>query len=345
MLLRDRVLSSIEDLTHTLSILSTKKPISAIYLSLQKRHFCPQELTSYSASDVNFTILPDIAAAAKGRTRYDFCLISGHIEGEDALLYELRKINIATIYCLWLWDNHHHHEKNFRSAMLADVVFASHLHDASYLNHPNVIFGGHMPACSRQWSAQMIAQRYPGGLPVARSDALYGGFGYYPWLPERNGFIERLSGILPKHSLSLGDVDGYYRRPVELRLKEWVDHKVHLVVPVARDLSTRVFEALMTGQIPMVPRDVSDLDRVVPADQQAALPILRYDPGSIESAQACLRDALARFDAEGAAGVARRHAFARDHHSLAARLHAFARFIRRTSPLSLRTDGRQFWWA
>src|SRR5262249_31398447 len=135
------------------------------------------------------------------------------------------------------------------------------------------------------------------------------------------------------------------QRSIGLRLKEWADHKVHLIVPVARDLSTRVFEALMTGQIPLVPHDVGDLDLVVPADQQAALPILRYHAGSIESAKTSLRDALARFDAEGEEGVARRHAFARDHHTLAARLAAFARFIRRTSTLSLRGDGRQFWWA
>lgn len=162
--------------------------------------------------------------------------------------------------------------------MLADVVFSAAYEDHHYLSHPGVLWGAPMPAYSRQWSARLIVQNYPDGLPVVRSDGIFGGFGRYQWLPERNVFIEQLMRQCPGHALSLPDVEAfeaYFRLPMADRLKAWTKHKVHLTVPVANDVSTRVFEALMTGQIPFVPEDVSDLDRIVPVDLQQSLPILR----------------------------------------------------------------------
>jgi hypothetical protein len=118
-------------------------------------------------------------------------------------------------------------------------------------------------------------------------------------------------------------------------------------MPTSRfsDLSSRVFEALMTGQIPLVPNNVPDLDRVVPPDLQQSLLILRWRYGSTESAQAAWRDGVARFDSEGAVGVARRHAFARDHHSLTARLQAFAALVRKPVQIALQIDGGWVSWA
>jgi hypothetical protein len=119
---------------------------------------------------------------------------------------------------------------------------------------------------------------------------------------------------------------------------------VQLIVPINRDVSTRIFEALMTGQIPLVPDDVSDLDRVIDPQLQAALPVIRYRAGSVESAEAGWRQGVMLFDGGGAAGVRRRHEFARDRHSLAARLANFAEFLRRPGEFKLLGNGQiQFW--
>jgi len=228
--------------------------------------------------------------------------------------------------------------------MLADVVFSASRQDHDYLSHPAFLCGVPMPAYSRQWSAQLIAQNYPDGLPFARADGIFGGFGRYQWLPERNTFIEQLMNQCPGHALSLvNSVDDYFRLPITDRLKAWTKHKAHLTVPLS-DVSTRVFEALMTGQIPLVPDDVSDLNLIVPADVQRVLPILRYRRGSIESVQAAWRDGVVRFDSEGAVGIARRHAFARDHHSLTARIRSFAAFLRKPGRNALRREGRIVSW-
>lgn len=115
-------------------------------------------------------------------------------------------------------------------------------------------------------------------------------------------------------------------------------------MPIAADLSTRVFEALITGQIPLVPIDVTDLDRVVPPALQASLPIIRFQPNSSDSAAAAWREALARFDAEGAAGVTRRYLYAREHHCLTVRLARFADFLRQPGEFALDSDGLGVRW-
>jgi hypothetical protein len=115
-------------------------------------------------------------------------------------------------------------------------------------------------------------------------------------------------------------------------------------VPINRDVSNRIFEALMTGQIPLVPDDLPDFDRVIDPQIQAALPNLRYRAGDVESAEAGWRQGVMLFDAGGAAGVRRRHEFARDRHSLAARLADFAEFLRRPGEFRLLGNGQiQFW--
>ena len=340
----DRIVSAILESQQKLRDLSGQALLRAALLSPQRRQFCSDEIMNASIAGIDFDVLPDMAEAARRPGLYDVCILCCHNEGEEAILLNLRNLGFARFYAVWLWDNHHHHEASFRTAILADTVSVSHWHERDYLNHPLILPGPHMPACSRQWSSALIDRVYPEGLPVARQDALFGGFGRYQWLPARNAFIERMMEQCPDNALSLGPVESYFQQPIEERLREWAGHKIHLAVPVAGDLSTRVFEALITGQIPLVPTDVADLDRVVPAALQASLPILRYQSHSIESAEAAWLEALVRFDAEGTAGVARRHLYAREHHCLASRLGAFASFLRHPGVFVLGSDGRRVQW-
>lgn len=341
----DKVLLGLQNIASTWQFLSGKRPLEAAFLSVQKKQFCAQEAKSITVSEIQFSVLPDIADLLSQRKQYDLCVLTCHNENEEALLFKLRENNFAKLYFVWMWDNHHHFIGNLRTAVLADVVFPSHWHEHRYLSHPITVCGPHVPAYSRHWSANLICQLYPDGLPTIRSDAIFGGFGRYKWLPERNAFIESLMKQCPDHALSLVDVDSYFRLPVAERLASWTNHKVHLVVPVAGDVSSRIFGALMTGQIPLVPDNVPDLDSVVSPQLQQSLPILRWKHGSTESARAAWRDGIARFDSDGAVGVSRRYAFARDHHGLTARLQSFANFVRTPRQIALENNGHTVSWA
>jgi hypothetical protein len=340
----DRIASNILEVQSALRRLSSKFPLRAVLLSPQKRTFCTDECRAAAIAGVEFDVLPDIPDALRRAGEYDFCILCCHNEGEEAILLDLRNRGLARFYAVWLWDNHHHHILNLRTAVLADIVFLSHWHRRHYLNHPLVLPGPHIALHSRQWSPALIDRLYPEGLPAERQDGLFGGFGRYQWVPQRNEFIEQLAAQTSRHALTLGDVEAYLRLPAPERLRRWVEHKVQLVVPIEGDVSNRVFEALMTGQIPLVPTDVVDLDRVVAPDLQAALPILRYQPYSVAGAQVVWREGVRRFDAEGTAGVARRHRYARDHHSLSARLKDFAAFLRQPGEFALASDGRMVRW-
>ncbi len=342
---RDRIVSNIQEIKNALSRLSARTTVKVIVLSPQKIQFCEQEIRAAAIDGVEFTVLLDIAEALQSGITFDVAILCCHVQGEEeSALLKLRQHGLARLYAAWFWDNHHHHGVNLRVAMLADVVFVSHWHERQYLNLPIALAGAHIPAYSNQWSAGAIARYYPAGLPAERQDGLFGGFGRYPWAAERNCFIEAVSAACPEHNLTLGKIGDYFSVSAAERLKAWAQHKVHLVVPINRDVSTRVFEALMTGQIPLVPDDVPDLDLVIDPQMQAALPILRYKAGDVESAKAGWQQGVALFDGDGAAGVRRRHEFARDRHSLAARLGDFAGFLRRPGLFKLVGIGRhQFW--
>ena len=257
----DQVSSRIQAAVSTLADLSRRPALSAVVLSVQKRHFCPYEIRSVEIEDIRFDVLPDIGEVLNGSRRYDICIVGGHNENDEALLFNLRHANVASTYFAWLWDHHHHHVNFIRTSLLADVVFVSHWFDRQYLNHPLTLPGCHVPCFCRQWSPALIAREFPQGLPAARQDEPYGGFGRYAWLPERNRFIDELRPHFA--SIWAGNIEEYFLLPVEERLRRWVERKVHLAIPVANDVSLRIWEALMTGQIPLVPHDVPDLDLAV----------------------------------------------------------------------------------
>src|SRR5215471_280645 len=271
-----RYKSAIDEAAAELARLSDTPSLRAMLFSPKSPNFCPEENRAAMFLGVEFNVLPEPNELFRQSLHYDVCIVDCHDNNEETVFMKFRSGNLAKLYFAWLWDNHHHPLHSFRTAMLADVVFVAHWRVRVSFNHPGVLPGAHMPACARQWSPALISRHYPKGLPVERSNALYGGYGHYDWAPERNALITRLRQRHPVSAVSSTDLNLYWRLPVEERLRSWVSHKVHLAIPIANDLSSRVFDALITGQIPLVPDSVTDLDLVVPPGAQAQLPILRY---------------------------------------------------------------------
>src|SRR5262249_46073774 len=80
-------------------------------------------------------------------------------------------------------------------------------------------------------------------------------------------------------------------------------------------------------QIPLVPQDCRDLDRVVSPALQASLPIIRITELSPPKIIEAWHEAIARFDDMGAEGIETRHAFARDHHHISARISQILQYV------------------
>jgi hypothetical protein len=117
-----------------------------------------------------------------------------------------------------------------------------------------------------------------------------------------------------------GDRRPYFSQERSDRLKEWLNYKVSLVLPIDRDVSTRLFDALYAGQTILAPRALDDLDEIIPPLDQAALGIFRLEEMTLAAVREAHAQAEAFFDEAGFAGAMARHAYAKERHMLVHRL-------------------------
>jgi hypothetical protein len=94
-------------------------------------------------------------------------------------------------------------------------------------------------------------------------------------------------------------------------LQEWYSHKLHWIAPVLNDVAIRIFDALSTGGIPIVPASMQFLAPLRDIDRGH---VLFSTPDDIMNPKALIERGTAMFDQSGADGIAARHRYALDHH-------------------------------
>lgn len=224
----------------------------------------------------------------------------------------------------WLFDNHTAYLNNALIAHHCDVAFPAHRFAADYLQSADGgAAGPAVPLCVTQWSQREVAAYWRESADAPRDDRLHGRFSYYPLAHARNRLVQALAASGWPADVAL-DYRGrpYHARSPRERFLAWRGFKTSLHLPVANDLSMRVFDALAAGHVPIVPRATLDLDAVISPADQAALPIVRFDDYSVEAVKAAHAAALAAFDRGGEAQAAVRHAYVRDRHMLVHRIRA-----------------------
>jgi hypothetical protein len=259
--------------------------------------------------------------------RFDLCLVCSRVVDEERLLKQVRERKLAPLIVLWTWDNHHSRKRNLQIAALADFVIPGHRYCARYLMSPHTILGGHVPLGSYQWSRAAAAALFERHRERPRDNALHGGFVAWSIATERAEFLRALLANLDGHALRLlegVDRHRYFTRTAEDRWLDWAAHKAGLILPFSKDLSTRFFDSLLTGQVPIMAGWCRDFDAVIDEAAVRALPVVRLAEPSVPAVEAAWREALAAWDAGGSAGAARRHRFALERHHLAHRLSPIA---------------------
>jgi hypothetical protein len=133
---------------------------------------------------------------------------------------------------------------------------------------------------------------------------------HIPYAPF--AFRNRVVTTLAQHFPSVGfsDRSFHVRTPAE-RLAEWTAHKAHWIVPVLNDVPIRIFDALISGGIPIVPDSLRHLAPVRDIDPRH---IVFYGPHDVIAPQAVVAQANVLFDQGGADQLVARHRFALDHH-------------------------------
>ena len=238
-----------------------------------------------------------------------------HLHKEHETLRKLREGGFDGPIAGWFWDNHHHVFDNFSIGKDLDVCIASHAFAQDYLRSPHHVLAPPVPLCVTQWTdAESVEFFRKHGLKK-RSDSLYGGFVRYDIAEKRNRLIEALisGGSDSIYFLEEDKLAPYFGKSPEQRFADWAARKVSLCLPLADDLSQRLFDALLTGQIPIVPDDIHDLDAVIPRALQQELPVIRFSKYTADAVNEAHANALKAFARDGDAGIQRRHRYAMGH--------------------------------
>lgn len=213
-----------------------------------------------------------------------------------------------TVFVAWDWDNHHWLDRSVLLAAHSDVYAPAHEENLYLLSRFNPTTVGPVFCASVQWSRQFLADRLGALLAATRSDEPLGMHIPYAAFVYRN----RVVSTLGQHFPHVGFSDrAFHDRGPEDRLLEWAAHKAHWIVPVLNDVPIRIFDALVTGGIPIVPQA---LRHRLPARDIPAEHIVFYGPEDVVSPQAVVARANALFDAGGLDGIAARHRLALQAH-------------------------------
>ena len=251
----------------------------------------------------------------------DIVIFTAHGTDLSVALWDVRKIFKKSIVALWLWDNHLGDINNFKSALAVDYIFPSHAYASRYLSNP-VSVGVHVPLCSAQWSKAEAAEMFESFHKLPRSDKLLINYVDYPF-SWRSGLLRRLAVEMSEADVLLMHPDDrgrYFNKCAEDKFKEWISYKVSLILPMDRDLSTRVFDGLLCGQTLVVPETILDFDEVIPPSIQDDLGIIRLQKCDVSEIRESYQKAVTHFNRDGAEGMKKRHRFVLERHLLGNRV-------------------------
>lgn len=272
-----------------------------------------------------------------GAARCDLLVVNHHAFFQnracvDALLRAGRDPDFVS--AVQFRDHHHMYRRNLDLAAQVDFVFPGHQYKHEYLRAANMNVMSVVPMCCGQWPDRMMAQFFQETIEAGRSDALYGGYGFYPRYRARTAFIDRIGEEMPGSKVVQwrpGMEGGYLSLSQEDRFRDWLGHKASVVVNTDFCIPNRIFDALAAGQIPIVPHGLSQLEAVIPAEAQRELPVLRYSDFDIGSLRAAHARALDAFAQGGREAMVRRHAYALRFHTFTDRARRMLRELRRVA--------------
>ncbi len=213
-----------------------------------------------------------------------------------------------TIFCIWDWDNHHWLENSCFAAAHSDLYFPAHHENIFLLTRYNWLTAPSVHCASIQWSRSFLANSIRQIVDTERSNIPLGKHVPYAMFPFRNSVIQTLSNSYPSVGFSS---QAFHDRSPEDRFAEWCSHKVHWIMPVLNDIPIRIFDALITGGIPIVPSSLKLLPGVQDIPEEF---MLFFNPLDVIQPADLVQRALTRFDSQGVDGIVKRHRYALEHH-------------------------------
>lgn len=226
-----------------------------------------------------------------------------------------------TIFAVWDWDNHHWLDNSTFAAAHADIYVPAHHENLYLLTRYNWCTAGPVYCATIQWPRAFIAEQVAHIATAPRSNDPLGMHVGYPAFNFRNRVVSTLSQKYPSINFS---THSFHNRTLQDRFNEWVAHKAHWIMPVLNDVPIRIFDALISGGIPIVPESMRLLP---PVNQISREHILFFTPEDIVAPERIVQQAIRMFDEGGVDGMIERHRYALDHHHASGRIDQILGFV------------------
>ncbi len=271
-----------------------------------------------------FTIEP--AAFLRGEfPEVDVLIIRSQAVDTDKKLAAAHSIMSARPRVLTLcfgWDHHHMARIHALMSIKFDIFIPMHESSVDYLRSLIGLVTRPVSAFSQFTNPWVIDDLAKEALLRPRSDAVYGKFTGYGH--PRDALIERcrneLEGSVIECRPGFDNTGDYFKISERERFFDWASYKVSLSLSINNDVPMRIYDALLTGQIPLVSRNITGFEHIFSEAEQKALPIIRFSFEHPLAIKAAWQRALKRFNEDGDAGIMRRHECVRRHHLLENRL-------------------------
>ena len=214
---------------------------------------------------------------------------------------ELYLSSPTSVFVIWDFDNHHWLSLSSMLATACDLYIPTHCDNLEVLSRFNNVMAGPISAGVIQWNKEFLKDNKDIITNTERSNDPLGTHIEYRQFPLRQKNLQILNKTLPNVKLVNGD---YHSREMLDRFTEWCSHKAHWIVPVLNDAPIRLFDSLLTGGIPIVPRSIKYHKDVIDLWDH----ILFYDYEDIQNPLPITEKANNLFDERGIQGVLDRHA-------------------------------------
>jgi hypothetical protein len=219
---------------------------------------------------------------------------------------ELYANNRNSLFVVWDWDSQHWLQMSGILAVSCDYYVSASSENTFILSHFNPCIIGPVFVGAHQWSRRFILENIP-SLLGARQDTPLGPHGFYEKYARRN----RAIAAVGRHFESVGFASNDYKGRSDLdNLKQWAAHKSHWIVPVLGGVPIRVYNALITGGIPIVPAFYKNLPEI---HALGDVPVF-YETSDLVDPAAVNAAAVAKFDQQGESGLLARIAHAVEYH-------------------------------
>ncbi|MBI5919127.1 MAG: hypothetical protein HY849_07130 [Nitrosomonadales bacterium] len=299
--------------SHLTGIFSGKRP-AAVHISNNLRHLAPIDAGvehQYLARGYFQESDPQQFAEKCARLRHCIVIVNNNDAhaGGDATGYKaFYNACPDTLFVVWDWDNHHWLELSSVLAAHSDLYVPTHQENLYLLSRYNANITEAVAAGVSQWTRDFLRERQDAMVASQRSDAPLGMHIPYAPFQYRNRVVATLQSRYPSIGFSSHQ---FHERSAEEKFGEWIAHKLHLIVPVLNDVPIRLFDALATGGIPLIPDSLRFTHWLNDAHVED---FLCYSADDILHPQAMVERGCEMFDRHGEAGIRRRAGYALQQH-------------------------------